>query len=300
MEYQTHDKLGRITPFYDEADYSIVYRPLALPGFDFIHRHGYANTPYLIDYIRSVRQANPQTIRWLFRDMRKGGYVYLPLESQVYYPRNKFFIYKGTDRMVNALIDEGYETDVIPVSQVRVHDYATAVVTGSIELGFRKLGIEYVPGHFFLKRAKTTLTYNHHQDKAPRPDQLFAGDYGDGKRALYVVEMDMGTEQKSQHPKRKTYDSMIDCLTRYVAEGRYKDHLGVTVPMKALVTFARRSDELAFHKRLALMFKKCDFILTRVVSGLKPHLVPERPDYTLVNEGWNRHGYQEPYLINRP
>lgn len=297
------DKLGRRTRRNRSIDRSINSTPLIRAAWPFIRRHRLVNSHYIKEYLKLTEDAKPRAIARLLTIMRAGGFLDIPADHLVENPAYRSFIYGTGERLVEDMLDHGQDPVTIgPLRNMR-HDYATAVLTASLELSFIKHGIEYKPATFFLERAQTTHGYQLRSDHTYYSDNLFGAVYPGGDQRLFVVETDMGTEQKSRSTKtkRKSYDTMIDDLAAYVDGGGYKDHLKVrNTPMKALVVFAKRSNELTFHQLLAQRTKKCDYIFTRTIEGIKPYLLPAPPDETFFSEGFNRLNSPQPFLLNRP
>ncbi len=110
------------------------------------------------------------------------------------------------------------------------HDGATGIVTSSTQIGTINTDVDYVAGHKVLQRANAQLS--HETTVAGKrvdlkPDALFGLDYS-GKTRLYCVELDRGTEQVEGIIKgKKTHERNVEQYKQYIADGGYKDHLGL-------------------------------------------------------------------------
>lgn len=301
------DTLGRSTFLDDEKDYSIPWTPSSIAWFDFLNIHGLASSRFLHRFTKHSR-ANVKSVLNTLTRMWKGDYIGKP--DWQYNPRtsaNSYHIYHLTERGKFALENDGTWVDAIrPSGTDPIHRYGIAAVTGSIHIMAHEQGVEFIPGHEQLDKAKTILRC---KEANLTPDQLFALVYPDGTGRHVAVEFERSYADPNsihhnprvQNKSTKVYEDKIEKYIEYIGNGLYKKHLDTDGGIVVLFVFASRVAEEKFHKVLRKKFgdKQCRYILTQTVDGFLPIFKPQEVYEQLFDGPWRRHGCEAMY-INTP
>ena len=174
----------------------------------------------------------------------------------------------------------------------------TACITSSINIAARRAGIAYIPAHRILARSGATLG-TVIDGKKLTPDQLFGLDYG-GRYRFFCVEADRGTEPKSSKAARKSYRSTIEAYQRFIGEGRYKHHYGLTAGMLLLAVFSSRSNERRFLEMVAqVMGARSAYVMTQTVPDFHDYFRPPQLLTQLFASEWSRAG-RPGFRIDQP
>lgn len=297
------DTIGRDTFYTDREDYSIVPTKRAMEWFHYLNLHGLLNTDALYEFTKEMGVDRKKAAASLKR-MRDGAFIGLN-EAQRMTDRAMYnrYVYHLRERGQYELEKYGYyEEDAIqPSGNDWRHQYGIASVTSAIHLGAKKAGVEYIPGHELLKDAEASLAY-----EGLIPDQLFALDYG-GKWRIYAVEFDRSYDYNDHETKkaRRQYKSgqkfaeKIAKYTKYIGEGKYKDHLNVDTGMQVLFVFDCVGGQMKFLRELEKQHQRNTYILMQTVDGFVPKFKPMPPYYHLFDGPWERLGCED-FFINQP
>ncbi len=194
-----------------------------------------------------------------------------------------------------------------------LHRFMTSCVTASIELAtIARDDLAYIPQSEILARASAELRYpvtiaapetGYRYEKDLIPDAVFGlcyhTDKGDRFR-FFVVEADRATEpMTSSNWNRKSFERNLLQYEVYVADGAYRDHLGLTAPLMALNVL---SDEQRMQRMVDFAAKRYPkgnaFMLFQAWPDFGPVFRPPEPSPAFLMGGWVRGGLP-PFLIDQ-
>ena len=297
---ETHDTLNRRKRF-TVAPTGRDIRPTEydVPMFLALQRHGFLPTNYLHQF--------HATNSYKYTQRRLGELVnekHPELKAQLLYRphgqrktehgNNKKATYALTPAGIKWMQQAGLHEDAIKPGPPFPHQLMTSTVTASIELAAAKHGIEYIPGHVILERAKTTLGHKVGRAKLI-PDQLFALKYPDGMFRSFVVECDRGTEPITSAQNRKSYLQNLQQYKAFVGHKHYQQHYGLKSGLKVL-NIMNSPSRMAAYKNLIDF--KCHYMLFQTIENFGEFFTPPPLMPQLLNEGWARVGY-EPLEIGK-
>ena len=195
-----------------------------------------------------------------------------------------------------------------------LHRFMTSCITASIELAtLARDDISYIPQSAILARAGVELRYSvtiadpatsYRFAKDLIPDALFGlcyhTDQGDRFR-FFAVEADRATEPTtSSNWNRKSFERNLQQYEAYVADGAYRDHLGLTAPLLVLNVL---SDEQRTQRIVDFTAKRYPkgnaFMLFQAWPDFGPVFRPPEPNLELLLSEWARGG-TAPFRIGAP
>ena len=195
-----------------------------------------------------------------------------------------------------------------------LHRFMTSCITASIELTtLARDDLSYIPQSAILARAGAELRYpvtiaapetGYRYDKDLIPDAMFGlcyhTDRGDRFR-FFAVEADRATEPiTSSNWNRKSFERNLLQYEAYVADGAYRDHLGLTAPILVLNIL---SDEQRAQRMVDFTAKRYPkgnaFVLFQAWPDFGPVFRPPEPNLELLLGGWARGG-KAPFRIGAP
>lgn len=195
-----------------------------------------------------------------------------------------------------------------------LHRFMTSCITASIELAtLVQDDVSYIPQSAILKRADAELRcpvtivapetgYLYEKDLIP--DAMigicYHTDRGDRFR-FFAVEADRATEPTTSSDwNRKSFERNLLQYEAYVADGAYRDHLGLTAPILALNIL---SDEQRMQRMVDFTAKRYPkgnaFMLFQAWSDFGPVFRPPEPNLALLTGGWFR-GSLPVFDIDKP
>jgi Replication-relaxation len=248
------DALGRAT-FHHIAEQSAV-RVTNRELFWLVHinRHGPQPSTALIELTASTHRCRDTSLRALQR-LRAGGILSLP-RQQRQIERAEFnpYIYDVTELgRAHLLNHDRLESSVRPTGQWW-HAYGVGALTAAIERAGAEKGIEYIPPHSILGRAKCDLPLLTPLGPVI-PDQLFALDYSGSYRA-FLLEHDRGTEPIASKAARESLDRKLSRYAAAVATDLHRQHYGLKSPLALLFTFTSRARAAHFLDLLSAKYPR--------------------------------------------
>jgi len=195
-----------------------------------------------------------------------------------------------------------------------LHRFMTSCVTASIDLAtIARDDLSYIPQSEILARAGTELRHpvtiaapetGYRYEKDPIPDSVFGLRYhsGQGDRfRFFAVEADRATEPTtSSNWNRKSFERNLLQYEAYVADGAYRDHLGLTAPLLVLNIL---SDEQRMQRMVDFAAKRYPkgnaFMLFQAWPDFGPVFRPPEPNLALLQGDWARGG-KAPFCIGEP
>jgi hypothetical protein len=213
-------------------------------------------------------------------------------------PRNNDIIYALDTPAELALKEHGLWSDyAVKHGRAWKHDYAVGAITSSIELGTLGTNIRYIPGHKILARAETTLSFPTTIEGATvnlYPDGLFGLEYiHDSEKyyRFYCLEFDRGTEPvKGKKYSRKSHERNVAQYRQFIAEGKYKDMLGLSAGM--MVLYVTTSEARMQH---LMEITDNNYSLFAHASQLGGIFKPVKP-LDLFTRPWQRHKRHDFYI----
>jgi len=195
-----------------------------------------------------------------------------------------------------------------------LHRFMTSCITASIELAtMARDDISFISQSAILARADAELRHpvaiadprtGYRFAKDLIPDALFGLCYhtnqGDRFR-FFAVEADRATEPTTSSTwNRKSFERSLLQYESYVADGAYREHLGLTAPLLVLNVL---SDQQRMERMVDFVAKRYPhgnaFMLFQAWEDFGPVFRPPEPSPTLLNGDWVRGGQAE-FRIDRP
>jgi len=249
-----------------------------------IHEHGPLASSFLLAFAKdkgaSEKRAKERLTDLFNESNTPHGGAYLtrpPQQFATIDARYNQLVYELAPAGVRALKECGlwHETNA-KRSGPWLHNFMVSSITASIEIGVReRADLAYIPERRILERAKTTLscpvTIVDPYTKRPltknlEPDALFGLEYKteQGSRyRFYAVEADRGTEpaMTSNFNRKSALRNLLQ-YRKYVAGGRYKEHLKLTAPLLVLTVCADAMRMDALLRLTAQVFPEgCPYLL---------------------------------------
>lgn len=252
----TTDTLGRSLPWDDDPEDAKTIRfnftPPDFKIFEFIDRHGYAPSHYLLKKQRPERRSDVDTLKRLkafCRGSKDQGTVLIAPEPQFHqfnaHARHK--VYALAPYALKLLMDEGTNCAVPPTrSNWFVHDLMQACVAGSFELTATDHGFRYVPRsevlmHELSGSARTAenpmaIKYG---TKSVTLDDVFALEK-DGRKRFFLMEIDRASETMNPRELPKdgsTYFShKLKAIDELITNGGIVEWISVAKPRVLIAT----------------------------------------------------------------
>jgi len=188
------------------------------------------------------------------------------------------------------------------------HRLMTACVTASIEIAAKETDITYrsadelLPPNtplgtsFPLTNPYTGKT----EERALIPDAVFGLDYPDGRRRIFFVEADRGTEPVTAKDfKRKSWIKSYLQYLEFVGRRGYQQTYGLkdTKAVVLVVTTSRTQQrEIVTMLMNQSNQKGCTFMLFQLASEFNPFVKPPLVLHRLFNEPWERAGQPDLHI----
>lgn len=195
-----------------------------------------------------------------------------------------------------------------------LHRFMTSCITASVELvSLNRYDISFIPQSEILARAKAELRHPVRITNpstrwcGPKdliPDAIFGLCYrtecGDRFR-FFAVEADRATEPTTSTSwNRKSFERSLAQYEAYVANGAYREHLGLTAPLLVLNVL---SDGQRMERQAQFVAERYPrgnmFMLFQAWEHFGPVFRPPEPSPALLNGGWVRGGLA-PFRIDQP
>ena len=277
-------------------------------------RHGPLASSFLLEFARrlgvSEKRARERLTDLFNEDNtpNKGAYLIRPPQQfHTLDSRYNQIVYDLSDAARRALKAKGVEP--ITTGGPWLHKFMVSSITASIDLVTREReNLVYIPQDEILRRAGATLSTQVSIKSKPTPvnlipDALFGLKYKtpQGSRfRFFVVEADRATEPlTSKNFNRKSALRSLEAYHAYIAEGRYKLHLGLTSPLLVLNVF---SDAARAEKVRELYGKKSpgglSYQLFQAWEDFAPPFRPPKPNKGLLEGEWGRAGKSPIAIVN--
>lgn len=227
------DRIGRATFHHIAPLNDVRVTPRAIRWLKHIERHGPQSSVYLYELTRDTHRCRDTALREM-QKLRAGGFLSLP-PQQLRTDRAECnpYIYDLTQRAERWLRDQGHAEPTVRPTGHWWHGYAVSCVTGSIDIGAKRMGIRYIAAHDILARKEATLAIPLGRDRLI-PDQLFALDYGGGYRA-FLLEVDRSTEPVEARGKRRSIATMLSSYQTAFRSNAGATHYGLRCSLGLMV-----------------------------------------------------------------
>lgn len=276
--------------------------------FEFIQRHGDLPLTLIHEYTKQ-RCKNLDATRKRFtklfhekKTLHKGTYI--DRDPSQYETRNsdyQFGVYQTNKRSNKVLEERGlYQANTPHTSSSWRHDFLRACYSASIELACLKEPdkYEYIPHHRIIDKIGTSK-FDVDGDTF-RPDLIHGIRYLDsGKVTMFMVEIDMNTEQlrSTQKNKDKTFEEKLKIYKKYFEDKLFKKDFGsrTGIMMHTVTTNKVHMDNL-IELAKDVVGGGCNFMLFNYVDGFEFGFIPPSKPFPLFKAPSLRPGRADFYM----
>lgn len=256
--------------------------------FAFIQRHGDSPLTLIHEYTKD-RCKNLDATRKRFTKLFHERYI--DRDPNQYETRNsdyQFAVYRTNRRSNKVLKERGlYQVNAPHTSSSWKHDFLRACYSASIELACLKESdkYEYIPNHRIVDRiGKSKFDVD---GDTFRPDLIHGIRYLEsGKVTLFMVEIDMNTEQlrSTQKNKDKTFEEKLKIYKKYFEGKLFKKDFGsqTGIMMHTVTTNKVHMDNLI---KLAneVVEGGANYMLFNYVDGFEFGFIPPSKPFPVFN-----------------